>query len=223
MGRLFKDFKLKPDFSDYSDAKFWLNRVMDGVGLGLWILLAVKTSEQLGSNGFGWGLTFAVVSLSFPNNGFDTLRNWVNMLNGEIDFVKFIVCTVFHFLGAMGANFIAGFIGLEKDGEHVVDNLNFGTAFSANFYDFFFSSEFVGLFLFAIFSARSKSDMPSSLWSVLLIAIAFFVGGSSFVFVPARFFNSHAHFINPACWAGLICQLWAATVGAIVLEYVWSD
>jgi len=222
MGRLFSDFKLKPDFSEYKDAKFWLNRIMDGVGLGLWILLAVKTSEHVHA-GFAWGLTFAIVSLSFPNNGFDTLRNWVSLLNGDIDIVKFVVCTVFHFLGAIGANFVAGFIGLVADGAQAPAELTFNTAFSAEFYKFFFSSEFVGLFLFAIFSARSKSDMPSSLWSVLLIAVAFFVGGNSFVFVPARFFNSYLSFASLSSWAGFVCQLWSATVGAIVLEFVWSD
>merc|ERR1712079_806657 len=107
------------------------------------------------------------------------MGSWNALLRGDSDIVQFVVAAVFHFLGAIGANYVAEFIGLSAD-SMPAHGLDFGTAFSVDFYKFFFSSEFIGLFLFAIFRARSKSDMPSSLWTIVLVAVAFFIGGANF-------------------------------------------
>ena len=139
---------------------------MNAVGTGLWILLAVKIAENGLAAGWAWGLSGAIVSLAFQSNCFNTLNNFNDLIKGDTDLISFLVSLVFHAAGAIGANYIAAFVGFTADTtpEH---ELTFATAFSAQFYNYFFSSEFVGLFLFAIFTARSKSDMPTSLWSVL--------------------------------------------------------
>lgn len=222
MGRLFQDIKPLPDFDQFKDAKFWSKHVMNAVGTGLWILLAVKISANGLAAGWAWGLSGAIVSLAFQNNCFNTLNCFNDLVRGDTDVISFLVSMVFHAAGAIGANYIAGFVGFTAD-ETPAHGLNFGTAFSANFYEFFFSSEFVGLFLFAIFTARSKSDMPSSLWSVLLVAVAFFVGGANFVFLPARLFNDFSSFCSVDAWAGFVCQLWATLFSAIVLDFAWTD
>jgi len=222
MGRLFQDIKPLPDFDQFKDAKFWSKHVMNAVGTGLWILLAVKLEKNGLADGWAWGLSGAIVSLAFQSNCLNTLNNFNDLVRGDSDVISFLVSLVFHASGAIGANYIAGFVGLDAD-VTPVHELSFNTAFSADFYKYFFSNEFVGLFLFAVFTARSKSDMPSSLWSVLLVAVAFFVGGAEFVFLPARLFNNVAAFYSAGAWAGFVCQLWATLFSAIVLEFAWTD
>jgi len=223
MGKLFADFKLQPDVECFKDAKFWCNMVMEAVGTGLWILIATKADSQ---QAWGWGLSFAIISLAFPGHTFNTLTNWCAMLKGECDWLNFLITFVFHFLGAIAANALAPHIGLDADSTPLHDLCFVGCengAFTTKFYSFFFSSEFVGLFLYAIFTARSKSDMPSSLWTVLLITVAFWLGGDNFVFLPARLFNKFTNFASAGAWAALVCQLWASTLAAVILEYAWTE
>jgi len=221
-GRLFQDIKPLPNFDDFKDAKFWMKHLMNAVGTGLWILLAVKIASNGMSSGWAWGLSGAIVSLAFQGNCFNTLSCFNDMMRGDTDIVSFLISMVFHCFGAIGANYIAEFIGFTADATPA-HGMSFAGAFSADFYKFFFSSEFVGLFLFAVFTARSKSDMPSSLWSVLLVAVAFFVGGANFVFLPARLFGNCASFADPTAWAAFVCQLWATLFSAVVLEFAWTD
>lgn len=220
MGKLFVDFRLKPDFDCFKDAAFWCKMVMEAVGTGLWILLATKAGGE-----WGWGLSYAVISLSFPGHSFNTLTNWGSLIRGDCDWLNFVMNFVFHFLGAICAQNLAPFIGLEADGDasHSLCFVGANCAFSAEFYNFFFSSEFVGLFLYTIFTARSTTDMPASLWTVLLITVAFWLGGANFVFLPARLFNKFTNFASAGAWAALVCQLWAATIAAVVLEYAWTE
>ena len=57
---LFQDIKALPDFDDFKNAQFWLKHVMNAVGTGLWILLAVKLTENGLASGWAWGLSGAI-------------------------------------------------------------------------------------------------------------------------------------------------------------------
>lgn len=220
---LFQGIKLVPDFECLKSAKTWLGCINEFTGTLLWILIAKQIS-----NSFSWGIAFVVVSLAIPGSGFNTLNHFIGFLNGSSDILQLILAFVFHSLGAIVGQYIAGFEWLKFTADTVEPILKFtgdGGAFSATFYQFFFSGEFVGIFLFTVLSARCQKPegIPSCILTILLVSLAFWMGGDKFCFLPARCFNTFKSFAGASNWATLVCQLWSALAGHLVLEFVWTE
>merc|ERR1711964_642071 len=104
------------------------------------------------------------------------LTNFSSFLRGDTDWLSFLLTFFFHCLGAIGAAAIAPKLGLEADtASSALSFRGAGGAFTAEFYRFFFGKEMAGIFFFTCFSARSSTDVPSALWSIILISAAFWL------------------------------------------------
>merc|ERR1712110_213940 len=221
MGKIFQDIKLAPDVDSLSESSTWSNLFCEGVSTALWIIVANKAS----GDAYAWGLSYVLVKMMFGgNSSMNSLCNIMSFLKGESDWLSTALNFVFHALGAMGAVHMSAAFGFNAD------NASASAAFtgenglwSSTFYNYFFcNNEVIGLFLFAVFkfNSRNQSGMPDNLWSMLLIAMAFFVGGEGFNFFPARFFNKFGAFSDAACWAALVQQVWAVALAAVFMDYL---
>jgi len=218
MGKLFQDIDFKPDFSFLSEAKEWVDLFNQAVGTALWFAIANKA----GGDAWAWGLSYVVVSIAFGTSGafnFNAAFDFVNVLSGNKNYVRFIFDFFFQILGCIAITAAGESIGLAAAA--FAPSLKFSQIASVDFYKFFFGQEFFGIFLYYIFSKRSTSDIPASIWSILLVAVAFWVGGEEFGFIAARSFSTFKSFASASSWATFVCQIWSATVGAALLEYAW--
>lgn len=220
MGKqIFVDFELAPDFGFLKEASSWVGFFKEAIGTALWFAIANKA----GGDAWAWGLAHVVVCLAFSNDShFHGCCNFVNAMSGG-NWVKFFFTFFSQILGCIALGAVGGHIGLE--GRAFETSLSFSTIASKNFYEYFFGTEFFGLFLYVIFSKRSSKDsgVPSSLWNILLIAVAFWVGGDGFGFVPARNFNTFKSFCDAGAWATTVCQFWAVTVASVILDFAWKE
>jgi hypothetical protein len=237
---LFGGIDFAPDVNSLKDAKTWGKLLMEAVGSALWILVGTKMAQ----GAWGWGLSFVVISIAFPGFSFNTLSNWSRFLKGEENWFTYLLTWFAHCLGSIAANSVSKILSL--DDTNFATSLSFrackavavaGTdtvtahsvtvcegAFSATFWEYFFGKEMIALFLFTCFVARAKgNDVPASLWTVLLIAVAFWLGGDGFAFFPARAFDNWAAFGSQGAWATWICQMWAVLLANIFLQWVWTE
>jgi len=219
---LFKEIKVVPDLDGLKEAKTWCGLISEFVGTFLWITVAM----QIGGD-WAWGIAYAVVSCTIPGS-FNTLKVFTGVLNGSSDVLQLILSFVFHFLGAVVAQYLAAPLGLAADeGAASLEFTGAGGAFSAEFYQFWFGREFIGVFLFVLFSARCSNahGLPPAFATIAMVSIGFWMGGGQkdFMFIPARCFSQWAAFASSSSWATLVCQLWATLLGNVVLEYVWVN
>jgi len=141
------------------------------------------------------------------------------------NYVRFIFSFFFQILGVIALNKVGQYVGLGND--EFTASLSFNTVASPEFYKFFFGSEFLGIFLFTVFTQKAGSapeGVPAAFWTILLVAVAFWIGGAStgFGFVPARSFSTFKHFGMASSWATLVVQFWAATLATVVLDFCWN-
>merc|ERR1712226_784340 len=80
---------------------------MEAVGTALWMIIAT----QAGGSGWAWGLSFVVISLAFPGYSFNGLTNFMGMLRGDQNMVRFIFSFVFHSFGAIAAHMLCPELG----------------------------------------------------------------------------------------------------------------
>lgn len=217
---LFK-FKFNVDLDDLRDAKYWSKLLIEGIGTLLWILIANQAVNAGTGEAWAWGLIYSVLHLAF-NGSFNSLNNFAGFFRGETDLLSFVLSFIFHILGAIAAVAASQWLDLGLVG--FTPSLSFSTVASVNFYKFFFGAEFLGIFLYSIFSMKAKeNEVPKNVWSVLLIATAFWIGGAGFGFFPARVFTSFKSFADGSVWATLLVQFWAMFVALIVNEYAFFD
>lgn len=219
MGKLFQDIDYKPDFKFLSEAGEWVAMFNQAVGTALWFAIANKA----GGDAWAWGLSYVVVNIAFGCSGacnFNAAFDFVHVLKGDKNYIRFVFDFFFQILGCIAITAAGSHIGLDAGSFEA--SLSFSTIASVDFYKYFFGTEFFGILLYCIFTNKSNGgDIPASLWSILLVAVAFWVGGDGFGFVAARSFSSFAAFANVNAWATFVCQIWSATVGAVLLEYAW--
>jgi len=217
---LFK-FKFNVDLDDLRDAKYWSKLFIEGIGTLLWILIANQAVNAGTSEAWAWGLIYSVLHLTF-NGSFNTLNNFAAFFRGETDLLSFILSFAFHILGSLAAVAASQWLGLGLVSFDA--SLSFQNVISAEFYKFFFGAEFLGIFLFSVFSMKAKeNEVPKSVWSVLLVATAFWIGGAGFGFFPARAFTNFGSFVNGNVWATVLVQFWAMFVALLVNEYAFFD
>lgn len=221
--------EMKPNVDSLKDPKTWGKLLMEAIGTALWIIVGTK----LGGD-WGWGLSFAVISIAFPDYTFNTLTNWGEFLTGGTDWLSFLLTWFAHCIGSIFASAITGPLALGDI--NAESSLSFraadaegndvpGGAFTLQFWTFWFGKEMIGIFLFTCFMARSKgnNDVPATIWTVLMVTVAFWLGGSGFMFFPARLFSSWSAFAGQGAWATFICQMWSVLLAKIFLEWVWTE
>merc|ERR1712080_332516 len=100
---------------------------------------------------------------------------------GNTSIVHFALKMFSHILGAIAAYTMAAKIGFAAPSAPA-HGLSFG---EWNWKTFFFGREFWGIFLFCLFHSKHSNDsgIPEKLWTMLIMAVAFQVGGGNFVFV----------------------------------------
>jgi len=218
-GALFKDIQAAPKVDRLKQAGTYSRLLQEAVGTALWILVASAINS-----GWSWGLAFVVIDLAFDGTSKNTIINFKALLKGHTDWLTFLITFLAHCLGAIAANAVAGPLGLA--GDNATASLSFlgaNGAFTLKFWEFWFSKEMIGLFLYTCFISRaSGNDVPPAIWDVLMITVAFWLGGSSFIFFPARLFSTFGAFASAGAWATLICQFWAVTLALVFLEWVWK-
>lgn len=251
---LFTDMKGAPDVDSLKKSATWLNLLMEAVCTALWIIVASRVGGV-----WGWGLGYVVIKTVWSGYTFNSLLDFAGLLNGSMDWLTFLLRFFAHCFGAICAAALAGPLGLAADGAKPglsffnkytpwdctkVEGWKDGDsyegctghtqthdgAFEVSFWEFFFCKEMIAIFLFTCFVARSRDNsVPKAIWDILMITVAFWLGGagsahgSSFFFIPARAFNSWAAFCSGPAWATLICQMWAVLLAHVFLAYVWKS
>merc|ERR1711981_1170191 len=187
---------------------------MEAISTALWITVAVNASSAMGAP-YAWALSFIVIKMMFGSNcSMNGLCDVMDVLKGEKNWFNAALTFIFQAIGAIGAKSIAGDgFGFKTDGaEAAAAFTGDGGLWSKEFYKYFFcNSEVVALFIFCIFLNRGQGwgGMSDTVMKFFLIATAFMVGGGSFLFFPARYFNSFGAFATAGAWATLIQQVWA--------------
>merc|ERR1711963_1388725 len=165
---IFKDIQHDADDlkKGLDDSKTWLSLFWEGVSTFLWLIVATSA----GNGSWAWGLSYVVIGLVFAGNKMNSLCVFKQFVYGETSIVHFALTFVAHALGAIAAYTLGPKIGFDWKA-------------------FLFGREFWGLFLFCLFREKKfdgEGGFPSSLWNVLILAVAFQIGGANFVFVPSR-------------------------------------
>lgn len=203
------------EFDILSKSAFWSCAFRTFLATAAFILLAGKQ----GNSPLAWGLSYVIVSNLISDN-LNSLCKWHAFINGNGKFGKVIYATLVQIAGAMGANCIN-------------EALKLGVSFTAvnghqfadwKTLDFWLSLEVVALALFLIFKQKSDNkDMPAAFWQILLVTIAFTVGGEGFGFFPAHAFaaGGFASWNNVSAWTTVFVQLWAIVFGNFVLDFAW--
>merc|ERR1711907_202548 len=216
---IFKDIKHEAEDlkKGLGDSKTWLSLFWEGVSTFLWLIVATSA----GNGSWAWGLSYVVISLVFAGNKMNSLCVFKQFVYGETSIVHFALTFVAHALGAIAAYTLGPKVGFAA-----VQVPDHGLAFAGfDWKTFLFGREFWGLFLFCLFREKKfdgEGGFPVSLWNVLILAVAFQIGGANFVFVPSRLFTGFASFADVSVWACFVAQIWAIVAAAVVGDYVWK-
>jgi len=218
---LFKDMIVDGDGlkKDLDEGKTYLAYIWEAISTFLWITIATRA----GGSAWAWGFSYVVLTIVCGGSTMHTLCNLKNLLRGKESIVHFALNFFSHIVGAIAATQLAGHLGFAAPAvpEH---GLSFGGIASANWHQFFFGHEFWGIFLFCVFhkKASNESGMPKSLWTILIMAVAFMIAGeSTFVFVPARLFTGFGSFADASVWCCFLAQVWSVVVAEVFCDYVW--
>jgi len=233
MGQLFKSMEFNKEegrksYGYLKNTDMWMNHLNEAVGVALWVISATMA----GGSGWAWGFTFVMVNLTFNAKNelnLNILDNFMSVFRNDTSIVQHVMTFFFHAFGVIGACMLAEHLGFSGT-DVPAHKLNFMGGegmvgiFSKQAHHFLFGLEFIGLFMFTVWRAKGArpDDMPSSVWDMMMIALAFWIGGDAFVFVPARLFTSFDAFKAASTWAMVICQWWSVMFTNIILEYVWN-
>merc|ERR1739848_135350 len=202
------------------EGKTWMAYAWEAISTFLWITIATRA----GGSAWAWGLSYVVLNIVCGGSTMHSLCNLRKLLRGDESIVHFALNMFSHILGAIAAHQLAGHLGFATPA--VPDHgLSFGEIGSAEWHKFFFGHEFWGIFLFIVFhkKASNESGMPGSLWTILIMAVAFMIAGeASFVFVPARLFSGFSSFADANVWCCFLSQVWSVLVAEVFCDYVWK-
>jgi len=202
------------DFDKLTTGEFWGCAFKTLLGSAAFVLVAGVNANTA----WAWGFSYALVSALISDN-LNSLCRWNSFLNGEGKFGCFLYSTIFQVIGAAFAFHFDAAFNL-NGASSAVTAMNLFTDFRATW----MNSEVVALVLFLILKAKaSNNDMPAAVWTILLVAIAFTLGGAGFGFFPAHAYAATG-FSSLCSFANLniiVVQLWAVLVGNFVLDLVW--
>jgi len=218
MGKLLQDFQYegKDLIKDLDAGKTWMSYFWEGATTFLWLIVATAA----GNSSWAWALSYVVLGVTFGGSAMNSLCTFKEMIYGNTSIVHFALTMFSHVVGAIAAYQMAGGIGFTVP-TVPAHGFSFGTW---NWKSFFFGREFWGIFLFCLFHSKHNNDsgMPEKLWTMLIMATAFQVGGDGFVFVPSRMFTGFASFADGSVWCCFLSQIWAVLFASVIGDHVWK-
>jgi len=219
---LFQDMKFGYDFKNLITADFWKKHIIqDTVATMVWIMAA----SAAGSSAFAWGLSYWMVRVMFNGDDHTGMMNancnFIDFLKGKNDPFTWAFALLFQVLGGMLSFHVIDLLGATKATTVGVPVGDIATAAWATFW---FGREFWGVFFFELMvNKHSNKKVPSTLFAVLMMAAAFYLGGDSFGLFPAHGFHTGiGAFISGGAWAMVFVQMLGSFACSLVCEYVWD-
>ena len=216
-GKIFEDIQYKGDDlkKDLDEGSTYMKLFWEAATTFGWLVVATAA----GGSSWAWALSYVVLMITFHGSKMNSLCFFKDMINGKTSVVHFALNMFAHVLGAIAAYTMASQIGFAAPVAPA-----HGMSFSGfDWKMFFFGREFWGIFLYIIFKekANNQSGIPEKLWNMMILAVAFMIGGANFVFVPARMFTSFASFADAGLWCCFLSQVWAVVAACVVNQHVW--
>ena len=196
------------DVSGLTCTKWWTSQFTMAAFTGSWLILQALCADIFGAF-FSWGVSFAIVSVIFSCFEMDQFKQWFEGKNKLSDVVYFIV---FQGFGASVAFFVSTHFGLNAS-LGFESSASFSQAASWNLLEFWFSKEVLAIYFYWKFVTHMKissEDMACSVKCLLLISLAFMIGGEGIAFFPGHLFASGwSAFLKESTYAVLFQQVWA--------------
>lgn len=211
-----KDLDFDMAFDQLTEAKFWSCVFKTFLGTAAWVIIAAVA----GGSPWAWGVAYAAVSTAFIDN-LNALDRFRGFLDGNVKFGLFVYALLVQAAGAAFAVSAKNALGLEGD-ITAVGAYSFENWLSR---DFWLCREVVALvFYFWISSRASGHDIPEAFFRIILIALAFIIGGEGFAFFPAHaFVAGFDAFFTASAWTLVFLQLFAVWFSGFLMNLLTCE